>query len=324
MYEPAVDFLNSFFEDGIVFFSEWRKLPEFIGKVLKHFWHSFLEKGLLLKAAALSYTTVLCILPLLAVTFTVSSFIIARMDPAQTDQLIDTVIVRLVPQVQLLNKTETEDLKVNTPGPAMPTREQLREQVKEMMNQLGSGGVGLVGIGFFIFLAISLLVAMEHIFNDIWKVRSGRPIIIKIAMYWSVLTLGTFLLITAITMTGRWQSTAVFQRLQKLPYFTRLFQFITPFVLFWIALTFIYMALPNKRVRLLPAFIGAIFGGSLLQFNNILNALYIFNVAMVRRLYGGLGILPIFLLGLYVSWLFVLAGGQLTHSIETIYEERKT
>jgi membrane protein len=308
------------YNEIISFLKRWPEFPELIYRVICHFWYSFIKKGLLLKAAALSYTSVLCILPLLAITFAVSSFIIARMDPAQTDQLIDTVIIRMAPQVQLLEETKA----ARNPEPstlAMPSREQIREQVKKMMDQLGSGEVGLIGIGFFIFLALSLLVAMEHIFNDIWKVRHGRPIIIKISMYWSVLTLGTFILLTAITLTGRWQSTAVFQKLQEIPYFTRVFQFVTPFVLFWIALTFIYMAMPNKKVHLLPAFIGAVFGGSLLQLNNILNALYIFNVAMVRRLYGGLGILPLFLLGLYVSWLFVLAGGQLTHSIETVYEE---
>ncbi len=297
---------------------------EFLLEIIVDFKEGFMDKMLILRAAALSYTTVLCIIPLLAVAFTVSNLLLAQMDPAETDQIIDTFMVRIIPQVQLLEEDRDPTLIDEDEYPAenaLPTREELRTQIKNFMQALGTGRIGLMGVGFLIFLALSLLITMEHTFNDIWEVEQGRPLLIRITMYWSVMTLGLIMLLSAYAMTGYWQGTRIARRLRDIPYAPGVLQFLTPFFIFWVALTFIYLALPNTRVKFIPAFTGAVFGGTLLQLNNIMNAVYITNIAMARRFYGGLGILPIILLGLFISWLFVLSGGQLAYSVETIWEE---
>ncbi|MFP4687337.1 MAG: YihY/virulence factor BrkB family protein [bacterium] len=316
---------SDYFKYTFVVLKNWRKLLGFIFRVTRHFFYSFLKKGLLLKAAALSYTAVLCILPLLAMTFAGSTFFIERMEPEQVNEMIDKTIVRLVPQVKLLEETAgaAEVHQNSENGPSIPTREQLREQVKEMMNQLGSGEVGIIGITFFVFLAIILLVSMENIFNDIWKVKKGRSMFRKFAIYKTVISTGSFLLLLIIFAANRWQSITMFQRLPHLPRFDGFLQIFSPFVLVWMALTVVYMAMPHKKVKFIPAATGAFLATILLQINNFLNTYYVFNVARVRHFYGGLGILPIFLLSLYLSWLLILVGAQLTHSIETIDKETK-
>ncbi len=289
----------------------------------REFKKGFFEKGLILKAAALSYTTVLCILPLLAITFSVANIALARLGPDQTNKLIDNFLTKSVPQVRLLKEKTHDRLESNIDKKLelLPTKEEIRERIKNFIKSVGSGQAGLIGTVFLIFLAVSMVITMEHTFNDIWAVAKGRSMLVRFTVYFTVIILGLIFLSTAITLTGRWQSTFLAQSLKKIPYLTRLFNFLTPFVLFWVILSFVYVALPNTRVKVLPAIAGGILAGTLLQLNNLLNSIYIVNLVMASKIYGGLGILPVFLFGLYVSWLIVLAGGEFAYSLEKITGE---
>lgn len=303
------------------------RIINFLKYVLIHlpreFKNGFVEKRLILKAGALSYTTVLCVLPLLAITFSVANIALTRLGPDQTNKLVDNFMSRMVPQVKLLREDNQSRLqnKVDEELEILPSKSEIRNHFKNFIKSVGSGQVGLIGTFFLLFLAVSLVLTMEHTFNDIWGVTVSRGILARISMYFSVIIFGLIFLSTAITLTGRWQSTVVARSLQKIPYLTRLFNFLTPFVLFWFILSFIYITLPSTRVKFIPAIAGGILAGTLLQMNNLLNSLYVVNLVMASKIYGGLGILPIFLFGLYVSWLIVLAGAEFSYSLEKITEE---
>jgi len=256
-------------------------------------------------------------LPLLALTFSVSNFILTQAGPRERNQIIDRVIVRVIPQVKLLEESRSPDQPSRK---VLPTRQQLRQQVQDFLELTGSGKVGVYGVLFFIFLALSMLITIEHTFNDIWEIKKGRPWLQRVSVYWSIMTLGLILLIVAIVLTGRWQATYVAQQIQEIPYVSRLLSFITPFVIFWLGLTFTYMAMPNTKVSLWAASVGGVTAGTLLQLNNLLNTMYVYTVASYQEFYGGLGVLPILLVGLYVFWFIILCGGQLTYSLETTAE----
>jgi membrane protein len=297
--------------------SPLRALLTSLNNLWYHFKDGFLRKRLVLKSAALSYTTVLCLLPLLALTFSVTNFMLEQAGPDERRRIIDRVIVRVIPQVELLEESrpDTEDA-----SHVLPTRSDIRNQVNEFLELTGSGEMGIYGILFFIFLVLSMLITIEHTFNDIWHIDKGRPWLQRISVYWSVVTLGLILIVAAVVLTGRWQATTVARQISKVPYLSRLLSFITPFVIFWLGLTFTYVTLPYTRVSLRAGFVGGIVAGTLLQVNNLLNTMYVFTVTSYREFYGGLGILPIFLVGLYVSWLIVLCGAQLTYSLEETVE----
>ncbi len=278
-----------------------------------HFKQGFLKQRLVLKAGALSYTSVLCLLPLLAITFSVSSIVLAQMGPHQTDRLIDGVLIKLVPQIALLN----QETRITTPG-GLPTRVEIRHKIKNFLEEIGAGEVGVLGVGFLIFLSISLLVTMEHTFNDIWNIQEGRPWFNRVILYWSAMTLGLMFFLMGIALTSRLQSTQLAETLTHIPYLTRVVQFLTPFVLFWAGLTLFYITIPNTSVEIVPALFGGLMGGTLLQLNITLNTIYVVNVLIAGELYGWFGILPILLVGLYVFWLFVLSGAQLTYSLQSL------
>ncbi len=277
---------------------------------LRSFFRSFMKKRLLLKAAALSYTSLLALLPLVAITFTVTNYLIMNVDPDQIDELLELILTRIVPQIELLSPS------IGAPANGTLTKVEIIEGIKSFISQIGSGEVGLVGASIFLFLAFSLLMTIEHSLNDIWNVSYGRSLPTRILLYTFILIIGSMLYLLAIFYTGTWQGSRLAETIQHIPFLTRTLQFFLPFVFCWVALCFLYFVLPNTRISLLPGLIGGVISGTFLQLNNVLSFLYLLNVATATRLYGKIGILPIILGGLYVSWLIVLAGAQFTKTLE--------
>jgi len=159
-------------------------------------------------------------------------------------------------------------------------------------------------------------MTIEHSLNDIWDVSYGRNLPTRILLYTFILIIGSMLYLMAIFYTSSWQDSRVAETIRHVPFLSGTLQFVLPFVLCWAVLCFLYFVLPNTKISLLPGLIGGIVSGTFLQLNNVLSFLYLLNVATATRLYGKLGMLPILLGGLYVSWLIVLAGAQLTKTLE--------
>ncbi len=94
---------------------------------------------------------------------------------------------------------------------------------------------------------------------------------------------------------------------------------LAPYVLLWLAFTAMYALMPNTHVRPKAAFIGGVVGGTLWQLNSTLSTLYISRVVTYSKIYGGLGALPVLLLGLYFSWLIILFGAQVSFAAQNIH-----
>jgi membrane protein len=280
----------------------------------RDFFRGMTQKRLFLKAAALSYTTVLTILPLIAITFTVTNIVLTQADPEQIDRVLDLVLNRMVPQVELLENP----IRYGPEGTIISKRE-IKDGIKSFIRQVGSGQVGLIGGSTFIFLAFSLLMTIEHSLNDIWNVESGRSFMTQLWLYLAIIIIGSVFLFLAIILTSHSQGSRILQGVRKIPLLPWLLQLILPFLISWLGLTFLYVVLPNVKVNLIAGLTGGVVAGTILQLNTMMSFLYLFNVATATRIYGRLGILPIFLAGLYVSWLFVLAGAQFTKSFEDYF-----
>ncbi len=92
-----------------------------------------------------------------------------------------------------------------------------------------------------------------------------------------------------------------------------------PYVLLWLGFSAMYALMPNTHVRPKAAIIGGVVGGTLWQLNSMLSTLYISRVVTYSKIYGGLGTLPVLLLGLYFSWLIVLFGAQVSFAAQNIH-----
>jgi membrane protein len=91
---------------------------------------------------------------------------------------------------------------------------------------------------------------------------------------------------------------------------------LAPCVILWVGFSLMYALMPNTRVRFYAAVIGGFVGGTLWQLNSLLSAMYLSRVVTYSKIYGGLGVLPVFLLGVYFSWLIVLLGAQVSFAAQ--------
>jgi membrane protein len=133
-------------------------------------------------------------------------------------------------------------------------------------------------------------------------------------LYWTTITLGPLLIVGALGLAGgsRLQTAKIF--VGKMPFFGELiFQF-APLLVLWLAFVLIYLLVPNTRVRFGAALVGGIVGGSLWHLNNLFGFLYVSRAVTNSQIYGKLGLVPVFMVGLYFSWVILLFGAQVAYA----------
>jgi membrane protein len=175
-----------------------------------------------------------------------------------------------------------------------------------------------------IFVAISMLSRIEDTFNDIWGISRGRSWFMRIVLYWGVLSLVPMLLIVALGLATGPHLHSTKRLLDEMPLVGHLvmpliFQLLPVLVL---SLTFgiFYMLIPNTKVHWKAALVGGLVGGGLFHLNNLVSVLYVSRVVSNSKIYGSLGLVPVFMIGLYVSWLILLFGAQVAYA----YQNRRT
>ena len=94
-----------------------------------------------------------------------------------------------------------------------------------------------------------------------------------------------------------------------------IFQFL-PLVVLWLAFALVYQLVPNTKVRFSAALVGGVVGGSLWHLNNVFGFLYVSRVVSNSKIYGSLGLVPVFMIGLYFSWLILLFGAQVAYAFQ--------
>lgn len=284
------------------------------------------------RAAALSYSSLLGLGPLVAIAVLISGFALGNRDPALIAQSLHRVIGFIAPQVNqydLTNEDGVEILPIVTIGadgrPLPATDPELERLIRNFITSSRSGTAGVIGVFALLLIVLQLFTSIENTFNDIWGVRRGRGWITRIIYYWTTITLGAVLFFASITLLSATAFVKIFKELLDwLPFGTRLagaVEWVLPvcsFLLLLSLLTVFYRLVPNTRVRWRAALIGALLVTGLLFLNNYLAFLYFRGVIQTKSLYGSVGIVPILMAGLYIFWFFVLVGGQITYAVQNV------
>jgi membrane protein len=272
------------------------------------------------RAAALSYVTLLALVPLLAVVLSFSKSFLHDSSADVVPKLLDKVVAMVAPQLEYMPLPE-DAAGPPAPGQAIVSsraRQETVQRIQQFIGNIHAGTLGAVGSVFLIFVAIRLLMTIERTFNDIWGVQKGRSVWRKIVYYWTTITLGPLLLLVAVSMTGTVEFSTLFGKLQFAPLFEKVLLHLAPFVVLWMAFSLMYALMPNTYVRPRAAIVGGIVGGSLWQLNNLLSTMYVSRVVTYSKIYGALGIIPVFLVGLYFAWLIVLLGAQVAFAAQNV------
>ena len=255
-------------------------------------WSDFNENQCPQRASSLTYYSLLSVVPLLALTF-------ALLKAFGVQNTLEPLIM--------------EKLNVGN--------EEVVRRIMDYINNTQVGRMGAVGLALLLVAVISLLTNVEKAFNDIWGVKDVRPLLRRFADYLSVILVGPVLIISAISMTSSLASHDLVQKLIEMQMIGSmilwLFQ-IAPFVFMWLAFTILYVFMSNIRVEWRAAFVGGVIGGTLWQFAQWGYVNFQVGVAKYNAIYGTMAALPIFMIWLYISWVIVLFGLEVTYAKQNL------
>ena len=269
------------------------KYLQIMALVVKDFWFD----QCILRASALSFATILSLVPFFALTFAV------------------------LKGLGVQNKLEPLILEQVAAG-----SEEIVEKIVSYINNTNMTSLGAIGLATLIVTVITLLGNIEEAFNVIWGVRETRSLYRKFSDYLSVVISGPILLMAATSITTSLQSQAVTKWLEANAYFgTVLFFFfhILPYLSVSIALVFLYIFIPNTKVRFGSALVGGTLAGTSWQIAQWGYLHFQVGVSKYNAIYGTLAVLPVFMVWIYTSWLIVLFGVEMVCAHQNIRTFRR-
>jgi membrane protein len=209
---------------------------------------------------------------------------------------------------------------------AVAARKEIARRINQFIQNTRSGTLGVTGSVLLIFAAISMLSRIEDTFNDIWGIARGRNWFTRIVLYWGVISLAPLLLIVALGLATGPHLEGTKKLLATMPFIGNfIFQFV-PIVVLCLTFALFYVLMPNTKVHWRAALVGGLIGGVLWHLNNVMNVLYVSRVVTNSKIYGSLAMVPVFMVGLYFSWLILLLGAQIAYAFQnrtTYLEERQ-
>ncbi len=315
-----------------------------------HFWvlviRQFVRHRCLVRASALSYSTLLALIPLLAVALSVTSSLLKNQDEEQFQHAVEKLVAAVTPPATIGTNAITANAEAvtivttndsaateNSGNAATPTnavagrssgagvvtvsaQKEIARQIWSFVQNTKSAALGTTGAVLLVFVAISLLGRIEETFNDIWGVTRGRNWLTQIQLYSTAILLGPLLLMAALGLAGGGHFQSAKDYIAQTPVIGKfIFQLLPLFVL-WFAFTFAYQLLPNTKVKFSAALVGGVVAGTLWQLNNVFGFLYISRVVSNSKIYGSLGLVPVFMIGIYFSWVILLLGAQIAYAYQ--------
>ena len=270
------------------------------------------------RAAALSYSSLLGIGPLIGIGVMVAGAVLQSSDTNLAVDALNRLLHAVAPQLSELERTSA--------AAGGPTSAGVDSRLVELLNNFiqgsRSGTLGIAGALMLVVIVIQLFISIEESFNSIWGVRRGRSLLIRIVMYWTLLTLGAVLALAAISLLSAVTFAPLFEHLPggaRMLAALRWSGPIAAFTVLVVILTAFYRYIPNTNVQWRPAVIGAAVVVLLLFLNNYLAFFYVKSVLRSQSLFGSLSLLPVLMVGLYVFWFFVLLGGQVTYAVQNVH-----
>ena len=317
-----------------------------------HFWvlvvRQFVRHRCFVRASALSYSTLIALIPLLAVALSVTSSLLKNQGEAQFQHAIEKFTSALVPPATIGTNVTASDkhtvtivtnnltaaaenlgtngISTNLVAAGSSTnnasvvpvsaQKEIARQIWDFVQKTQSAKLGALGGVLLVFVAVSLLGRIEETFNDIWGVTRGRNLLTQIQLYSTAIMLGPLLLITALGLAGGSQFQSAKDFITQTPFVGKIIFELLPLLVLWLAFAFVYLLLPNTKVKFSAAFVGGVVAGTLWHLNNVFGYLFVSRVFTNSTIYGSLGLLPVFMVGIYLSWVILLFGAQIAYAYQ--------
>ena len=252
----------------------------------------FIEDKATIRASALTYFTLLSIVPVFALAFAIAK----GFD-------MEKILTDILHNISGIDKTVADYLITLS---------------KIRLNSAKSGVIAGVGAIVLIYSVFNLLSNIESAFNRMWCVQEARPLARKVSDYVSIMVIAPILLIAAFSST-----TPILSFLEKyfigdLSPITKIIARLAPYILMWIVFTLLYLIMPNTKVKLSAAIIPGILTGTVFQLAQDVLITFQSGVSKTNGIYGGLAMLPLLLMWLQLVWTIILAGCKVAFSIQNV------
>lgn len=284
---------QSLLQDDLFSLEGWRRFAARPLRIATAVGHDLAEGQLTLRAMSLVYTTLLSIVPLLAVSFSV----------------LKAFGVHNQVQPMLANLLE----------PLGEKGAEITNTVIGFVENVQVGVLGMVGVGLLFYSVIALMQKVEMSFNYTWRVSTPRSMAQRFSDYLSVLMVGPVLVLSALGISGTLLNHEVIQwmaSVEPLGSLLRLMTRAVPYLLIIGAFTFVYVFVPNTRVTVKAALVGGIVTGFLWQSLGWGFATFVVSSAKYAAIYSAFATLILFLMWLYLGWLVLLTGASIAFYVQ--------
>lgn len=246
------------------------------------------DRELTLRAMSLVYTTLLSLVPLLAISFSILKGFGVH--------------------------NQMEPFLENALAPLGPRGHEMALQIVAFVENVRVGVLGSVGFALLFYTVVSLMQKIESAFNSVWEIAQQRSVGEQFRDYLSVVLVGPVLVFASIGMSATIMSTPIMSQIASIQPFGWLIDFIgrlLPTAMVVAAFTFIYLFIPNTRVRLGPAFAGGFVAGVMWNAVGWLFAMFVAGASKYTALYSGFATPIVFMIWLYVGWVILLLGASI-------------
>lgn len=243
-----------------------------------------------LQAMSLTYSTLLSLVPFLAVMFSV-------LKAFGVQNIVEPFLA------QMLQPLGAEASEVTN-------------RIISFVENLRVGILGAAGLAMLFYTVVTLVAKVEDALNQIWRLPHSRTWSQRITAYLSAVLVGPVMVFTALTLTASAQSYWLVERLFQIGFVSDIFTLTTnvmPFVLLCATFTFLYKLIPYTNVRFSSALIGGATAGILWQLVGTAFAAFVANSARYAAIYSSFAIMIVFLIWLYVGWLIFLVGAEVVY-----------
>lgn len=261
-----------------------------VAKSVIFLYHQFWEDRLLTRASALTFSSLLALVPLLAIVFTVyqSLGLYVDFEPTLREWLSP----------------------LGSDGDIVAT------QIMDFLANAQTGALGYIGLVVLMFAVLGILANIEESYNDIWHVRRMRSWRQRLVSYLALLLIGPLIITGVVTFMGSSNSIALLANFERIAGFSPLSVLLIGFFF-----SLIIWSVPNTRVSIRAALVGGVISGCGWILLNRLFAQLIADTTQAGAreiLFAGFAALPIFLIWLYLGWVILLLGAILAYSIQNV------
>ena len=257
----------------------------------------FNDDKCMLRASALTFYTMLSFVPVVAMIFGISKGF-------GMDEMIRAKIMGI--------EGYNQDVLIK-----------VAEFADQMLQNTKGGLIAGVGVVVLFWSVMKVLGNIEASFNDIWEIKNQRSLGRKFSDYLSIMLIAPIILIVSGSMTGYISQLVeyVFSVANFLEFMKPVISFVLrllPYTLIWFLLTFIYLMMPNTRVKFKSALVAGVIAGTLFELAEIFYFYFQFGVAKYNAIYGSFAALPLFLIWLQTSWVIVLFGAEISFANQNV------